>query len=203
MKQNYNYCLSEVLKSEGGYTNNPRDPGGPTNFGITIADYRMYINPNGTAKDVKNMTLDQAKVIYKSKYWDKVNGDQLPSGVDYSVFDYGVNSGISRANRIYSKVKVDDPVKTINNICDERLSFLQSLGTWKTFGRGWGPRVGRVRHDSIVLATKTNPVPAAAGWTAAFGSAMAALYSDIHYWPYILAGGLVIAGLVWLYERNK
>src|SRR6266700_411770 len=100
MKNNYDDCLARVLKSEGGYTNDPRDPGGPTNFGITIADYRSYINRNATASDVRRMKIDQAKTIYKSKYWDKVNGDNLPSGVDYTVFDYGVNSGINRANRV-------------------------------------------------------------------------------------------------------
>ena len=91
---NYNYALEQVLLSEGGYTNDPRDPGGPTNFGITIYDYRAYINHAGTATDVKNMTKAQAAAIYKSKYWDAVNGDNLPSGVDYCVSDYGVlNSG--------------------------------------------------------------------------------------------------------------
>lgn len=155
MQSNYNYSLQQVLKSEGGYTNDPKDPGGPTNYGITIADYRMYVNKNGTANDVKNMHLADAQSIYRSKYWNKVNGDKLPSGVDYCVFDYGVNSGVSRANKIYAQLKTNDPVKTINAICDERLRFLQSLRTWSHFGKGWGSRVASVRQNSLKLAGGT------------------------------------------------
>ncbi len=69
MQQNYNYALQQVLKSEGGYTNDPRDPGGPTNYGITIADYRMYVKKDATASDVKNMHLSDAQTIYRSRCW--------------------------------------------------------------------------------------------------------------------------------------
>lgn len=155
MRQNYNYALQQVLKSEGGYTNDPRDPGGPTNYGITIADYRMYINKSGTADDVKNMHLADAQSIYRSKYWNAVNGDTLPSGVDYCVFDYGVNSGVGRAKKVYNNLKTDNPKDTINAICDERLKFLQSLGTWSHFGKGWGARVASVRAGSLALAKDT------------------------------------------------
>ena len=157
MQQNYNYCLQQVLKSEGGYTNDPRDPGGPTNYGITIADYRMYINRNGTSQDVKNMHLADAQSIYRSKYWNALDCDALPSGVDYCVFDYGVNSGIGRARKVWNKVKTSDPRGTINAICDERLKFLQSLKTWSHFGKGWGSRVASVRKDSLKLAGGTKP----------------------------------------------
>jgi lysozyme family protein len=152
MKQNYNYALQQVLKSEGGYTNDPKDPGGPTNFGITIADYRMYVNKNATVQDVKNMHLADAQSIYRSKYWNALQCDSLPSGVDYCVFDYGVNSGIGRARKVWNQVKTDDPKTTINAICDERLRFLKSLSTWSHFGAGWGSRVATVRAGSLKLA---------------------------------------------------
>jgi lysozyme family protein len=155
MRQNYNYALQQVLKSEGGYTNDPKDPGGPTNFGITIADYRMYVNKNATAEDVKNMHLADAQAIYRSKYWNALNCDSLPSGVDYCVFDYGVNSGIGRARKVWNQVKTDDSVATINAICDERLRFLKSLSTWSHFGAGWGSRVATVRSGSLKLAGGT------------------------------------------------
>ena len=157
MQQNYNYALQQVLKSEGGYTNDPRDPGGPTNFGITIADYRMYVNKNATANDIKNMHLADAQSIYRSKYWNALGCDALPSGVDYCVFDYGVNSGIGRARKVWNKVKTSDPKETINAICDERLKFLQSLSTWSHFGKGWGARVASVRQNSLKLAGGTKP----------------------------------------------
>jgi len=232
MRQNYDDIISKVLQSEGGYTNDPQDPGGPTNFGITIHDYRAYIDRNGTAEDVKEMTVAQAKEIYKTKYWDAVRGDSLPSGVDYSVFDYGVNSGVSRALRVYRQVKTDDDTATINAINDERLAFLKSLRTWSRFGKGWGARVVSVRAHSLQLSK--NPVSspdlpnlsdidnqvssASAIFTtiktffkenfktniAVGAGSVAAMFTKD--WPYILLGVLIVAGLAWLafeiYERK-
>ncbi len=182
MKQNYQYCLTNLLKDEGGYTNNPNDKGGPTNFGITIADYRMYINPNGTADDVKKMSVEQAKLIYKTKYWNKVDGDNLPSGVDYAIFDYAVHSGVARALKINKKFEnYSDPVARIIAICDERLAFLKSIrgGTdWQHFGRGWFNRVNNVKNKSIALARKPSSTPVVVG-TVGTGATAAAVH---HWW---------------------
>lgn len=194
MKSNYQYSLSQVLKSEGGYTNNPRDPGGPTNFGITIADYRMYVKRDATALDVRNMSLDDAKSIYKSKYWDKINGDILPSGVDYCVFDYAVNSGIGRAIRVYNRFKTLDPVHCINSICDERMSFLRSLRTFSTFGKGWTSRVSSVRTNSIKLSTKSDSVAASipAAVVTSTGASVAAQHMNwFQLHPYLSVLGIV------------
>lgn len=207
MKSNYQFCLTEVLKSEGGYTNDPRDPGGPTNFGITLVDYRMYIKKTGTATDVKNMTKAQAMAIYKAKYWNAVNGDSLPSGVDYTVFDYGVNSGVTRANRVYKQFANLKPVDCINKINDERLNFLHGLKTWPTFGKGWSSRVSRVRADSLKLASSVGGAASAAagGAIVAGGTAMAT--TPHHYWPWIISGMAavaVISGVIYLvHEYNK
>jgi lysozyme family protein len=200
MKQNYNYALQQVLKSEGGYTNDPRDPGGPTNYGITIADYRAYINKAGTAQDVKNMHLADAQSIYRSKYWNAVNGDNLPSGVDYTVFDYGVNSGVSRANRVYNQLKAKYP-KTgdlINAINDERLAFLKSLRTWSAFGAGWGSRVARVRADSLKLAQGGNTASTGSAGAVVVAGAGAATQVPHHYLPWIIGGTVVLAIITWL-----
>lgn len=214
MKQNYDFCIKEVLKSEGGYTNDPDDSGGATNFGITIADYRKYINKNGTATDVKNMTVDQAKTIYKQRYWNAVDGDNLPSGVDYTVFDYGVNSGVSRANRIYKQFSAEkDTSVLINKINDERLHFLQNLAISQPknqkFLRGWTSRVSRVRADSLRLAKSIagNAGAAAGGAVIAGGTAVAT--TPHHYWPWIIGGVIItcaIAGTWYLiheYRKNK
>src|SRR6266704_3490079 len=114
MRQNFNDCLNRLLKDEGGYTNDPRDPGGPTNFGITLIDYRKYIRTSGSAEDVRKMNIEDAKKIYRSKYWDALKCDTLPSGVDYTVFDYGVNSGIGRSKRVLDRFgSIKDSVKLI------------------------------------------------------------------------------------------
>ena len=97
-------CLARLLAHEGGYTNHPSDPGGPTNFGITIYDYRRYVKPGATAADVKAMQVEEAKRIYRAKYWDAQRCDELPAGVDYAVFDYGVNSGIGRSKKVLQRV---------------------------------------------------------------------------------------------------
>ena len=202
MRSNYNDCLSRLLKDEGGYSNNPNDPGGPTNFGITLKDYRLYINKQGTADDVRRMTVDQAKEIYKSKYWDALSCDSLPSGVDYSCFDYGVNSGLGRPRRDLQKFKDLSGVALINAINDERLAFLQNLNTWPTFGKGWSRRVSGVRAHSIELAT----TPAIKTSTGAAGGAVIAggtvLATTPHqYWPWIIGGTIVAAVIAFvIYE---
>lgn len=154
MKQNFQDCLQRVLKDEGGYSNNPADPGGATNFGITIADYKRYINPNGTPDDVRRMTVNQAAVIYKQRYWDALGCDNLPSGVDYTCFDYGVNSGIGRPQKDLKKFSNLSGHTLIDAINDERMAFLQSLGTFKVFGKGWTRRVSGVRTYSHQLFTQ-------------------------------------------------
>jgi lysozyme family protein len=93
------FAIAKVLEHEGGYSNHPDDPGGPTNFGITIADYRRYRKSDATAADVRVMRLDEAKAIYRAAYWDVMHCDSLPAGPDYAVFDYGVNSGVAARRR--------------------------------------------------------------------------------------------------------
>ena len=96
MKSNFNDCVNRVLKDEGGYSDDPDDSGGRTNLGITQKE---------TTKDVRTLTVADAKNIYKSKYWDACNCDALSSGVDYTVFDYGVNSGVGRSKKVLQKFK--------------------------------------------------------------------------------------------------
>ena len=100
----YDEALKRVLEHEGGYSNHPSDPGGPTNWGITIFDYRKYVNPKATAADVRRMTVEVARKIYRDKYWNALRCDELPAGVDYATFDYGVNSGISRAAKVLQRL---------------------------------------------------------------------------------------------------
>src|SRR5882757_2395156 len=100
----YSQAIDRLLKSEGGYVNHPSDPGGPTNFGITLGDYRKYKKRDATAADVRRMKVAEAKDIYRSKYWAAIRGDDLPAGVDYCLFDYAVNSGTGRAPKALQRV---------------------------------------------------------------------------------------------------
>jgi len=170
-------ALSRLLVHEGGYTNHPSDPGGPTNFGITLYDYRACVKPDATAFDVKAMRLDDARRIYRAKYWDAMRCDALPAGVDYAVFDYGVNSGIGRSGKVLRRVlKLPDSTSAVSDaviaaaraadakvliaaICDERLRFLKSLKTWSVFGKGWGRRVADVRAAALAMAEGAEAAP--------------------------------------------
>lgn len=208
MKENYDVCLARVLRDEGGYTNHPRDPGGPTNFGITIHDYRQYVNPNATAQDIKNMKLSEAKQIYRARYWDALHCDDLPSGVDYAVFDYGVNSGIGRSGPTYHRLNHgQDPLTLSNAIWDERLAFLKRLSTWPTFGRGWERRCIEGKQFSAQLATGKKPVPPKAkppvGPIVVGGGAVAASHVSLYLALGIVAVAIIGGLLFYYYKKRK
>lgn len=170
----YEAVLPLVLAHEGGYTNHPRDPGGATNKGVTQKVYDAYRTTKGEKlRSVRSITMPEVTDIYRSRYWNLAHCDHLPAGLDYAVFDYAVNSGVSKSikdlqrtinsfagNRlpILAPLKVDgiagedttdaakmiaevDEEAFIESFCARRMSFLKSLKTWKTFGKGWARRV--------------------------------------------------------------
>lgn len=170
--------LSNILKlstaNEGGYSNHPKDPGGPTNHGITQATLSAYKGSKASIAQVKALTLAEANAIYEDNYWRPIRGDDLPSGLDYAVFDFGINSGPSRAIKELQKIVgvAPDGVmgrKTLDAISGQevgflirqyiaaRMKFFQGLKTWKTFGRGWQYRtlgtdpLGKYRNKPGVL----------------------------------------------------
>jgi len=98
MKSNYQTALAAVLKHEGGYANHPRDPGGATMKGVTQRVYDAFRrNKSLPTRLVRDIADDELQAIYRRQYWDATSCDDLPSGVDYAVFDFAVNSGVSRA----------------------------------------------------------------------------------------------------------
>lgn len=177
MNRNFDRALSLVLKHEGGYVNHPKDPGGATNKGITIATFRRYVNAKGTPDDLKRITTAQAGIVYRKQYWNAIKGDDLPDGVDYAVFDFAVNSGPARAAKYLQAVvgaaqdgrigpatiaasKAKPAGVIIDALCDARLTFLKRLQTWATFGRGWSSRVTGVRAEALVMTRAASPAPA-------------------------------------------
>lgn len=164
----FDAALARVLAHEGGYAHHPADPGGPTKFGITLAVYRQFVKPDATAADVRAMPRAQARAIYRRRYWHALGCDALPAGLDYAVFDYGVNSGPARAARVLrallglgpggvdaetiARVRARPVPALIGALCDERLAFLKRLRTWPVFGRGWARRVAAVRAAALAMA---------------------------------------------------
>lgn len=96
----YRPSLQLMLAHEGGYVNHPADPGGATNKGVTQRVYDNYRRRKGLAlRSVRHIEQHEVEDIYRSSYWNEIKGDDLPAGLDYAVFDYCVNSGVSKAGK--------------------------------------------------------------------------------------------------------
>lgn len=176
MRENLETALKHVLVHEGGFVNHPKDPGGATNRGVTQRVYDAYRDRQGQSRrSVRAITADEVADIYKRQYWDAIRGDDLPSGLDYAVFDYAVNSGPMRAvkdlqrelgfagkdvdgfngSRTLAAVDASDVYDLIDRLCARRMRFLKGLKHWPTFGKGWTRRVTDVAE--IAMAMATNP----------------------------------------------
>jgi len=154
---NYPRCLQITLKLEGGDVDHPQDPGGKTRWGITHKTYDAWRKAQGLkTRSVFEMTKTEMMAIYKTEFWDRVKGDLLAMGVDLCVWDYGVNSGPSRALKAFNAAQQGDgPVPLIKRICARRLKFVQGLKTWKTFGKGWTRRISTIEAEALIMAGQT------------------------------------------------
>lgn len=159
MEQNQEIVLGWLGLSEGGEVNHPDDPGGHTNHGVTQVALDDWRKANGLGpQSVSHLTKDEADTIFIDNYFRPVWFDRLPSGLDYAMADYSVNSGASRPIKSLQKIvgaKADgvlgvntmakinarDPVDLVIALCEERFAFMQRLKNWKTFKNGWTSRV--------------------------------------------------------------
>lgn len=182
---NYKAFVDRMIqKYEGGYCWDAGDPGGPTKYGITCYDlaadqHKPMTSMRAWVEPVKAMTLETAERIYKTKYAAAVFFDQLPSGADCAVMDYGVNSGVGRVGLVANSlvglkgsvftaatvkaINETDVNRFISNMDAERLRFLHAIrggAAWKEFGRGWGARVADLDTYSHALARGAPTVPA-------------------------------------------
>lgn len=165
-------ALAVILGHEGGYGNHPKDPGGPTNMGITQRVLGEWRGRKVSAIDVQGLTRTEAGEIYRARYWRRCGADHWPAGIDLLVFDAAVNSGVSRslhwlqralhlpANGLLDEKLTDAVVaahhgQLIDTYARIRLDFLHGLHTWPVFGRGWGRRVEDIRKRAQELARIT------------------------------------------------
>ena len=168
MQKNYQKCLETILHHEGGYVNHPKDPGGETNLGVTKRVYQEW----GGTKDMKELTVEDVAPIYKKNYWDKMKCDDLPSGLDLCVFDFGINAGPGRAAKYLQTLvlakadggigpntlaKVNEYVNkfnvehAINHYQNNRQKYYEELSTFDTFGKGWTRRVKETTELALKL----------------------------------------------------
>lgn len=164
---NFDASMAEVFSHEGGYVNDPRDPGGETNMGISKRSY--------PSEDIRGMTRERAAAIYRRDYWNRVKGDQLPDGIDLVAFDPAVNSGVSRGSRwlqsalgvtqdgkigpqtVLSAQTATDGVAVIKRACAARMGFLRGLTSlWSTYSRGWTRRVASVEATAVAMYTRSS-----------------------------------------------
>ena len=143
---NFSACLAFTLGFEGGFVNDPRDPGGATNRGITIATLSHELGRGATIKDVRSLSLETASAIYRKKYWNLICGDALPPGVDALAFDIAVNAGAGRALQWLAQSRRVHPRERIALLDAQRRSFWRSLKTFAVYGRGW------MRREDACLA---------------------------------------------------
>ena len=146
----FDECFEKLIGHEGCYSNNPKDPGGETKWGVSKRAY--------PALDIADLTIDDAKQIYKRDFWTRAQCDRLHPNLAFQVFDGAVNSGIGNSIRWLqeaSGVAVDGVVGplTLRKVGDMepsiiiaryngvRLKFMASLSTFDVFGRGWARRI--------------------------------------------------------------
>lgn len=152
-------AFDRLMATEGGYVNNPNDPGRETKWGISK---RSYPNVN-----ILQLTRDEAKVIWRRDFWERIYANTLPDGVVFQLFDFAANSGIETAVRYLQRALgvADDghwgPVSQaaadttteqdiIMKLLAERLDFMTRLSNWPNAGRGWARRIAQdLRYGAI------------------------------------------------------
>jgi len=162
---NFDACLAEVLKHEGGFSHHKDDPGGATMLGVTKRVYEDWVKHPVTVDFMRGLTINHVRALYKANYWDVVKGDQLGAGLDLCVFDFAVNAGPKRAVRylqlmcgakpdgvmgpatlrqLQQYVRTYDISHAISRYQELRAAYYPKLATFATFGKGWLRRVREV-----------------------------------------------------------
>jgi lysozyme family protein len=172
MDRNFEASLLFCLKQEGGFSDDPHDPGGATFEGITLAEFRDFIGaPMATAADLQNISPGLVSNIYYTNYWTAVGAvAELSDGIDLSVFDMGVNAGPSRSIKLLQAALgvaadgiigpitlaalndpgvLDDPVSLLRQLAHRHGEFYRSLSTFQFFGRGWIIRANARFHAAV------------------------------------------------------
>jgi lysozyme family protein len=186
-ERGFDRALPHILIHEGGKVDHPKDPGGRTNKGITQRVYTAWrAKQNLPNRDVYQIDDMEVAAIYRFQYWDAVQGDAMPEGVGYVVFDGAVNSGPKQAIKwlqralgslyaghvdgvmgaltLQAVAAVNDMDALIGRIIERREAFLKALKTWPTFGRGWSRRIGQVKATGQAWATgSVGPEPTFVG----------------------------------------
>jgi lysozyme family protein len=168
MESNFDQSLKLVLKSEGLYSNNPKDHGGETMMGVTKNAWSTWLKRPIADGEMAKLTVADITPFYKALYWDKSYCNQLPTGIDYMVFDASVNMGVGQSIRLLQKslgcvpdgvigpntmkaINDADAKTMIDKFSEQKEQFYRSLNTFTTFGKGWLARIEHVRQAALKL----------------------------------------------------
>jgi lysozyme family protein len=170
MTKTFTDALAIVLREEGGWADDPQDPGGMTNLGVTARTWQQWTGKAPTEATMRALTPAQVGPLYRAWYWDKVTGDQLPVGLALGLLDFAVNAGPPRAVKLLQGVcgaSVDGGIgpgtqralqayitgiglaKLIVRFCDARREYYRARPTFDHFGKGWLARVDRVEKEAL------------------------------------------------------
>ena len=164
MASDYKECLDLVLKSEGGWVNNPNDPGGETNLGVTKAVWEEYVGHPVTT--MKNLTKDDVAPLYEQKYWRACYGEVLPRGLDFLCFSFGINAGSGRSvkllqqslglvsdgiigPKVMQKLRESNIADVIKSFSESRREYYKSLKNFPIFGKGWISRTDKEEQQAL------------------------------------------------------
>lgn len=164
MASNFKECLDLVLQSEGGWVNNPQDPGGETNLGVTKAVWEEYVGH--PVESLKKLTKDDVAPLYELKYWRPCYCEVLPRGLDFVVFSMGVNAGPGRSVKLLQQsigcvpdgvigprtrelISSSNGTTLIAKFSETRREYYRSLKTFPIFGKGWLARVDREEAEAL------------------------------------------------------
>ena len=154
---NFDWCIQFILEEEGGYVNNPRDPGGETKYGISKRQY-PYI-------EIQKLTEENAKELYRLDYWVPIGGDDLPQPLGLCMLDCAINQGVASAIRMLQgaiKANVDGSIgpqtrtllrqipieDVVNNFMAERGLKYARTTNFDVFGKGWMRRLFRIHQQA-------------------------------------------------------
>ena len=146
-------AVNLLLQHEGGLVDDPNDPGGLTNWG-----WALHENPDLTADQIRTMTRDQAIARYKTRFWDRVQGDTLAPAIAFQLFDFAVNAGVGTAIRKAQEIAgvADDgnwgpvtaaavarldPTQFVARFAAAKIRFYTKLSNWTDSGKGWMLRI--------------------------------------------------------------
>ena len=170
MERNFPEALVHTLQFEGGWSNNPNDPGGATMKGITQHTYNQYLGRPASQDELRNISDADVAAIYRKRYWDECLGDALADGLDFALFDAAVNTGPREASRLLQRIvgvpadgvlgpksvaAVNEYIaaqglpKLIDAYTEARQAYYRLLPTYVHFGEGW-----RKRTDEVAVLAK-------------------------------------------------